>query len=1011
LKRNLKQDLLLATATFALISGGTVATAQEAPAATGEDESVQETVIVVGSQIQGANVADVLPVTLIDERDLDALAISSGEDLIKSIPSQGATNFSGDSETGGVNGARGDVASLNLRSLGTGNTLALLNGRRLVLHPGSQAENLVPVVTPNLNALPTGGIRRLEVLRDGASAIYGADAVGGVINTVLRDNYEGLELTARYGGYDGLDAKALTLSAYGGMDFNDGKTNVTVFGSYYDRGGILATERDYSANDDLRPFVVGTAFEGDAGFNNTTTNTAWGQFDTTRRVRRGSTSLTSAAGRFHIQPKSSPGCLIDINPDICIDDSTADTALRHNNALFSQPASDLERYNFFSFINHKLDNGHEAYGEVSYYYANSSKIREASTPLSSTPITISRLNYWNPFGVTGNPNRLAGIDAPAAGLDITIGGADGRYRVLDAGPRLLEVENTSYRLLGGLRGDWGDWSYDTAVVYSRADTDDTTDNRISNTLFQRALNGGTPNDYNPFNGGDINNPTGLDATPNPQSVIDSFLISVSRKNFTTLALFDFKVSNNDFYTLPAGKVGAAFGVEWRSETYEDDRDDRLDGTILFTDSVTGETFDSDVMGSSSTPDTKGDRQTASAWAEFYVPLIGTGQNVPFVHRLDAQIAGRFENASDFGSVFAPKLALSYYPVDWFQVRSSYSEGFRAPNLDQVNAEGIQRSNTRTDYYRCQAQLVLNQITSLAACGQNQGVQSVRSGSDELEAETNETFTVGLVFQPDRFIPGLTITADYYSIQQDNVVGIAGDDLQIILDFVARVNGTSNPLVTRAAPDADDIAFFAGSGLAPVGNITSVADPYLNLESRKSEGFDFGIYYELDDTRFGDFSFKIDATYLSKFDQAPSSVVDTIRAEPLADAISLAGSVGSLIGIDGQPEWRGVARFNWDYGNWGAGASVNYVGSYFDTSIVQDQTGEFWTVDEWVTANFYVDYTFRKLELAGLNRVQVRVGATNITNEDPPLVDETYGYDTAYHDNRGRFVYAQIRATF
>ncbi len=1002
-----KRKLLLCTVmTTCFASGGQAFAQDEAPI-----ESVQDKIVIVGSQIQGAGIADALPVTLMDEADLDALAIDSGEELINSIPSQGATNFSGDSETGGVNGARGDVASVNLRSLGTGNTLALLNGRRLVLHPGTQSENLVPVVTPNLNALPTGGVKRVEVLRDGASAIYGADAVGGVINTVLRDSYEGLQLTVKYGEYDDVDAGALSLSGYGGFSLNEGKTNVTLFGSLYDRDGILASEREYSADDDRRPLVVGTDFEGDTNFRNTSTNTAWGQFDTTQRVRQDGTSLTSSAGRFHIQPQTSAGCLADLSDTLCIDNSSLNADLRHNTALLDQPTSDLNRLNLFAFINHDLGAGMELYSELSYYKSESEKIREANALLSSTPVTISKDNYWNPFGAIGSASRLAGLDAPAEGLDITIGGPDGRYRVLDAGPRQLKVENDSYRALFGLRGDWNGWDYDTAMLYSEAETSDVTGNRISNTLFQQALNGGTVNDYNPFNGGDINNVNGLDATPNPASVIEPFLIDVRRDNKTSLFLADFKFSNSALFSIPGGDVGAAFGVEYRDEGYEDDRDDRLDGTIKYTDAVTGITYDSDVMGSSATPDTEGDRKTFSAWGEFFVPLVSPEQSIPLVHSLDMQLAGRFENASDFGEVFAPKVALSWRPASWVQLRSSYSEGFRAPNLDQVNAEGIQRSNTRTDYYRCQAELNLGTITSIANCGESQGVLSIRSGSDELEAETNETISAGIVFQPDQFLPGLTLTADYYEITQDNVVGIAGDDLQVVLDFTRRLAGGSNTAVQRAAPDADDIAFFAGSGLEAVGSITSVADPYLNLERRSSKGVDIGVYYDLDDTPLGDFGLKFDASHLMEFDQAPSSVVDEIRMTAEADDIDLAGSEGSLIGIDGQPEWRGVARFTWRKGNWGAGASVNYIGSYFDTSAIQNTTGEFWEVDAWTTGNVYVQYTLEGLGGLKLDNTRIRFGANNITNEDPPLSDETYGYDSAYHNNRGRFVYGQIRATF
>ncbi|MGH8193565.1 MAG: TonB-dependent receptor plug domain-containing protein [Woeseiaceae bacterium] len=160
-------------------------------AANSDDQALEE-IVVTGTHIEGARVNETLPVFIINEADIDAIGGIDGEDLIRSLPSQGAVDFRNDL-IGTVNNARGDVASINLRSIGPGNTLTLLNGRRLVYHPGTQTDNLVPAVTVNLNSMPVAGIRRVEVFNDGASAIYGTDAVAGVFNTILRDDYEGVQ--------------------------------------------------------------------------------------------------------------------------------------------------------------------------------------------------------------------------------------------------------------------------------------------------------------------------------------------------------------------------------------------------------------------------------------------------------------------------------------------------------------------------------------------------------------------------------------------------------------------------------------------------------------------------------------------------------------------------------------------------------------------------------------------------------------------------------------------------
>ncbi len=182
-KINFKHILLATACSFYITS---VYAADENVA---EEETLDE-IIVVGSQIKGARITGLLPVSLINESDMDAIAALSGAELYGSLPSNGVMNYNGtDTVGGGVNSARGDVASINLRGIGSSNTLILLNGRRVVQHPGTQSEGLVPVITANLNALPISGIERIEVLHDGASAIYGTDAVAGVINTVLRNNY------------------------------------------------------------------------------------------------------------------------------------------------------------------------------------------------------------------------------------------------------------------------------------------------------------------------------------------------------------------------------------------------------------------------------------------------------------------------------------------------------------------------------------------------------------------------------------------------------------------------------------------------------------------------------------------------------------------------------------------------------------------------------------------------------------------------------------------------------
>lgn len=979
-KASLKSALLGSV----VLASGMIGYAQDA---TDNDEDTRELdkVVIVGSQIVGSDVAGALPVTVLNVDDIDVTGAGSGDELLRSIPQVGDIIFS-EAEFTGVNGARGDIGSINLRGIGTGNTLVLLNGRRLVLHPGTQVEDFVPVNTVNSQSLPVTGIQRLEVLRDGAAAIYGTDAVAGVINTITQDDFEGLEASLRYGGSENTDLRELTGTLKWGKNFNDDRTNLSVFANFLDREGFNALQLRNTSTEDLRTFFEGTPFEGDTQLRNLSTQTQWAEF---RAL--GGTIPAIGDDDFHIQPSTFAGCLVDLGNGVCADNGgSIDTALRLDRARYREIVGNTERQNIMAFLNHETDDGVEFFAEATYYHADYNREREAAQILSSGRLVVPATSFYNPFGVD---------------LEIR------DYRPLDIGPRRVDVENESYRLLGGVRGDWGDWNWETALLHSEAETTDIT-NRVSNTLFQQALALTTPDAYNIFAGGDIND-TNAPGTFNNQNqaTIDSFIVPVSRVGETSLTLIDFKVSNGALLELPAGGVGIALGTEFRREQFRDDRDARLDGTIVFTDMVTGNVIPSDVMGSSPTPDTDGDRDVWSAFAELAVPLVSEDMNIPLVHSLDAQLAVRAEDYSDVGSIAKPKVALSWYPHPDFQVRAAYSQGFRAPNLEQINATGIRRVNGgREDWILCEATARANSTTFDTGDCDSVSVESVRSGGPDLQPEENDNISIGLVYQPS-FVDDLTFTVDWWRIEQEDVVGIFGDQNQISLDYVLRLQGSSNPNVVRAAPTAAEIALYTAAGLTPAGEIIEVADQYVNLNPREFEGIDFGVNWGLDFDQLGTFDFKVNAAYLKEAFQAPSAEAAAILASVDSGAANSAVDVpGSQDRIqqNGRPEWRGNASMTWRNGAWGAGLFYNYVGEVIDTSVTGPNS-EIFVVDPFETISLYGQYEFEEW-LGGDTRI--RIGARNITDEEPPLADEfASGYFPSLHSNRGRYWYLDIRKEF
>lgn len=981
-------------ATLPIAAQAQTAASASAPAAAPADP---EAIVVVGSRIEGSKVAETLPVSVLTEERIAATGSVSGDDLFRSIPQAGDVQFQEARTTGNLNDARGDNASINLRSVGTGNTLILVNGRRMIVSPGTQTENFVPVQTANTNSLPVGATRRVEVLRDGAAAIYGADAVAGVINVVTDDKYQGLRLDLRHGFADG--TSETTAAAKAGIKTKSGG-HITLFGSYTSRTPLFASERPFSASENHMPDMVGTPWENDTAFDNRSTSSPWGSFTTVpvATVRQGTSTLTSS-GVFNIQPiaNTAAGCSSTvINGNLCLRSGaitgTTSRVLRYDEAPDRTIRGGLDRVNLFSTFRQEIGSV-ELFGEAGYYHAKLDGQREQSAPISSSVITVPVSNYYNPFGpvtlngVT-NPNRLSGLTGvPVEGLPLRITS----YRPVDTGPRTFTVTDDSFRTLLGLRGAWGNFKWDSAATYSWARTDDHTRNAISNTLFQDALALSTPNAYNPFNGGSQPNYAIGDGTPTGDTTIRSFLVDVHRISKTSLGTIDFRVSNSDLFSLPGGSVGFAGGVEVRRETYQDDRDNRLDGTTTYTDRVTGIRYGTDIMGASPAPDVKADRTVTAAYLELAVPLISDEMNVPLVRSLDLQLATRDERYSDFGNVLKSKVAGAWELFEGIKVRGAWSQSFRAPNLAQFYSAGTQVSNTRTDFVACR----LNPATTCSGVG----TLEVRSGNSNLKPENGETLSAGVILQPLR---SLSFTADYWSLKSNGVIGIQGAQNQILFDLLERLGGRSNPNVVRLAP----------VGTQVVGTIDYVQDNYFNLGLRTLRGLDFAMNLDLRDTPLGNINVDVTASKLLKYEQTASELQSKLIAANAAGTLGTGVTItqaGSQVKINGNPEWRLSGNLTWRSGPVSAGVLVNYVGSVFDTGP-QQVNGQFYELPSFTTVNAYVQYRAPK-DAAAFAGTRFRIGARNLFNMAPPLASNNFGFLGSLHDAIGQFVYFELSKEF
>ncbi|MEX0325717.1 MAG: TonB-dependent receptor [Puniceicoccaceae bacterium] len=955
---------------------------------------------VLGSAITRFDQESGLPVSMLTMDDIEAGGSISPGEIFTEMVWTGSPEFEESSD--GPNDARGDVTSVNLRGAGPGQTLMLLNGRRLAPHPLNQTVNQTPSVLVNANIIPAGLIERVDVLRDGASAIYGTDASAGVVNTLLESDFIGNKAHLRYGTESDGNFTEFLITYTGGFDFNDGKSNLSVFVSYFDRDPIMAKDRDYALAGDKSIFVDTDKWDGP--FDRRSSHSPWGRFENTLpgsrdQLFQNGVAITDGTGDFHIH-----------NPAFTGDDDDSRTVLADGTLLGydSLPrnerlnihqwytlTSKVERKNAFLSFNHKFSDNLKLFAEAGYYQADSWQQRAPSVSLGFTvePLIIPAQNYWNPFGPKVfsngqvNPNRLEGITLqngdplPDEGISIKWEG----WRSVDLGPRIVTVDSESYIATLGLSGKVGDnWYWETGLRYNINKATDLSENRMSKTKVLASLALETPLALNMFAGPGVNGP----------EVWENIEISTTRTAETELLNYDLRINNPEIIELFGNPVGIAFGFEARGETYMDDRDPRLDGTIIWNDDVPQNI--SDVVGVSPTPDSDASRDVVGLYAETLIPIVGESNRMPLVHRLEFQVAGRWEDYSDFGEVKKPKYGAMWYLSPDILLRASHAKGFTAPNLSLLTS--IQRSTTGVvDDYRRQWD---------PGNSDNTGAEYIPQLRNNLGLgpEQSKTDTAGIVFRVP-FIEGLTLTTDYWRIKIDDRIGTIGpgDITEVDRDIL---NGLSpdpslysvgdviigDPRVERAPIDQEIMDLAAAEGYAPAGAIIRIIDPFVNEASRTIEGWDFGLEYAMPERSIGKFTLKFEGSYLKKMDQ-----VEIEGDDPF-----------SLIKFDVNPRFRGNTTLRWRKDNWNATVSYYYI-SETEENNVTDTEGNDWVIESYQRVNVAVGYRFTEGMFDGLSAT---FGIRNIFDEDPPLnPSERRGYETSLHSNRERFFYLDLKYRF
>ena len=994
---------------------------------TDTDSDVEE-VVVVGSQIKGASITAALPVTVLSAEDIEALGVSDGEELVEGLVEQGM-NFFNEQEraSGGVNAGRGDTGAYNLRNMGVGNTLTLLNGRRMVNNAGYQTEfiggDFVPTVTVNTNLIPTNGLDRLEILRDGASAIYGADAVAGVVNNVLQTDYEGSSLAIRVTGYEHFQAQNYDISYKFGTDFNDGATNIALFARYRDRGNISASEDERWYSQDYRRYLPEGSPFNVAAMRNTSTY-GWFQLDLRSRgvgeawhaSNDGETELADATDpRGGAALCALPGAVSTGFGTCMFDTNLGDN--RSNQRGMGDYRGDMSRSQIFLFTNHEFDNGVELFNEVGYYQSDTFR-RISAGSFRSAMYSIPGDYYW----FSQLPESINFPTSSSVGID--------GWRPFNLN-REISVDKTSTRFVLGLRGttDRG-WDWESAIVNANAKSVDAAGNRITYEALYEQFYGAVSTTSDAFNIFDTNWDTNNG---------DNILTTIYRRDKSSLNMIDFKISNDEVFELPAGPVGILIGFERRKEQYTDDRDPYLDGTITNQDccGVTSATrshpFTSGVLGSSPTVDVVGVKRVTSSFVEMLIPVT---------EKMDAQVAFRNEDFSDTESTTVGRLALGYTVNDMVKLRASVSTAFRSPNILQINQPYVTRTGTRTDAvqeYRIYKNNNDVRPPSGGGFGADYTISNTlhyRLGNSNLKPEESDNATFGVVVTPT---DSLTVTIDTWSIEKDNTIGLFGRNNSSVYDLLLRINqgiggattvsemlafcegknilnnqfdkyAIDGSYVLRDAdPSSSYDEQFFNAGICPAGQQDTVYEPYQNLALRTVEGTDIAVYYDLE-TSFGDFKFTLQNSTTDKFEQTPSAqfaAISAAVADGTLPAYTVLEGYGDLIKNEniGTDE-KTTLKVNYRNGDMGATLSVLKLGELFDNGVKSDD-GQVYVIPSMTTANLSI---YKDLSLNG-NDARVRFMIRNIADERAPLADGWFGFYSDLHRDDGRHYYIDLKMDF
>lgn len=971
--------------------------------------TVLKPTVVTGSFIPTAETVGAAPVAVVSAAQINA---AGQQDILASLTKLDPA-FSGSGNIGqvannfSINGAlpsgEANVALRNLPSL------VLLNGFRL---PNSALSGGQLV---DLNTIPISVVDHVEVLKDGASALYGSDAVGGVVNVITKKNWSGTEISGRVGfptrpdSNDILERRAAVVTGATADDYS-----FFAGAQYYYVDPLLAKDRkvasmsipDLLSKGILPPAYFSPSYPGRVQDKTGSYILAGSQFAAggpgynpsllTPPIFPGQTFSGShavanydayAIAHGYVDPTGHgmgpyiPLSATPLGAQLNALDPNGDIGIRNlypllNTTTFGvHSIQSQDRRNFFGDFEHDLYGKNLQFFGTFLFANDISHAELAPSPVISLPfdnIFVPSNNIYNPFGINlGKSPTETGAGTPRV-----------RSRFTDSGNRVFEAQSDTYHIVGGLKGEiTPKYDWEASYNYNRADQTYFTHNAINGAGINAAV-GGTLTDasgnslpeYNMFGLPGFNG-------AHAQSTIDTVKTTLYQSGVSQLWGVDAHVHGQPF-DLPAGPLDAVVGVQY---TYE--------SVTLAVDGLTELGL---VPGlNQQFPFAGGKRDREAAFGEIRIPIFSEKWNVPGFYDLSLDVQGRYERIFPGGNAGVPKLQARWQPIDkQLTLRGGYGQSFLAPSI----------------YNLFGPDFVSNPILAIPGGGAGQ-VNTQTKSNPNLPPSDAQNWNAGIVYSPKQ-IKGLTLSVDYYNISQDHIVTSDPVGAAVSLNQLG-----------SASPFAQGFTFADGTSLTTTAPNQVTVDNWGNLiltneavASLRTDGLDMTAAYELPTDAVGKFTFIGNANWIHNFEIRSGPTKGYFRYEGQWTANF--ATAQSLI-----PDYRVNVGVTWDFMDFSYNVMAHYIPGVTDFGFLHPETaqsqqgstvdGKPYDVPSYYTIDMQLAYKFGPKWGRYANGLRLAVGCNNITDAEPPLIPSALedNTDKGTYDILGRFVYFEISKSF